>query len=878
MLSLKNYQKRVLRSLSNYFKAVRALGASAAFEQQVNRPYCTIPQLPGLPYVCLRVPTGGGKTLLSSHSISITMRDFLHKDNAVVLWLVPTTPIKDQTLAALRDVEHPYRKAIEETIDTPVTVLDITEALFVQRSTLDNETLIIVSTLAALRIEDTDGRKIYDDNGHLKVLFDGLNESVLSSLEKTDEGSRICYSLANVLKSRRPMVIIDEAHNARTNLSFETLARFSPSSIIEFTATPQTTHRPERGEFASNVLCSISAAELNAEEMIKLPIRLETKADWKDVIAQALGRRKRLQVIANKERRETGEYIRPIVLLQAQPRSQTRETINVGVILQALMEDFKIPREEIAIATGDTKELEGVNLFAQDCKIKFIITVSALKEGWDCSFAYVLCSVAEIGSSTAVEQLVGRVLRLPYAKKKNDPELNRAYAYVSSTRFENTLTSLTDALVENGFERFEAETLIAPPTPEPDLFDPEFYESEEEVEEEPNLEELPEPIKKKVTYNPEAKKIVYRGTMSEDEKIEFKKAFKTDEGKKAVDSLFSQAQQIPKFDLFNPPPEPEMPKEKGDFKVPYLLYKQGDLLKLFEESIYLERAFELSKYDPKLSEGEFSTKSNVQGQIGEVTVSEQGRVEAKFVEELVEQLSLDIEDRGWTIAELTNWLDRKIPHPDITMKQSTLFIYKVIQHLIDEREFELSTLVHYKYKLREAIEKLIGRHRETARKEAWQACLDLGEDVVLVSDEDRYCFTFDKEIYPASWYYDGRIKFNKHYHELVGELKSSGEEYECALLIDQLPEVKHWIRNIDSDSKYSFWLQKSKGRFYPDFVAELNDGRIVVIEYKGDHIKDGPEELEKKAVGELWAARSNGKCLFYWATKDNVNGLRDFVK
>jgi len=876
MLTLKNYQKRALNSLSNYLKLARQVGASEAFEQLVQRPYFTIPQLPGLPYVCLRVPTGGGKTLMASHSISITMRDFLQRDNSVVLWLVPTTQIKDQTLEALRNIEHPYRKILDETVDTPITIMDVTEALFLQRNTIDNETLIIVSTLAALRIEDTDGRKIYDDNGHLKILLEGIKESILSTLDKTEEGSRVAYSLANVLKSRRPIVIIDEAHNARTSLSFETLSRFNPSCIIEFTATPQTIHRPERGEFASNVLCSISAAELNAEHMIKLPIRLETNSDWKEVVARAIARRKRLQVIANKERRDTGEYIRPLVLFQAQPRSQSRETINVDVLLQTLMEDFKIPREEIAIATGEQKELEGVNLFDEDCKIKYIITVSALKEGWDCSFAYVLCSVAEIGSSTAVEQLVGRVLRLPQAKKKNNDELNRAYVYVSSQRFSDTVQSLTDALVENGFERFEAEIMVTPPTPEPDLFNPEFFISEEQVDEEPDLEKLPERIKQKVTYNRESKRIFYRGMMSEEEKIELKKCFKTELGQIAVDRLFTQSQEIPLFTTFEPVVDPEPVKKDLPFKVPYLAYKQGDLLKIFEESVFLNTTWDLSECDPKLTEQEFSTSANLSGQIGEITVTEQGRIESRFIQDLNEQLSLQIDDGGWTIAELTNWLDRKIPHPDISLKQSTLFIYKVIQYLIDEREYDLNTLVRFKYKLRDAIEKLIDKHRMRAKVKAFQACLELDEDTLLVKDE--FSFSFDPEIYPAKWYYDGRHKFNKHYYKLVGELKSSGEEFECALIIDSLPEVKRWVRNIDSDSRYSFWLQKSTGRFYPDFVAELHDGRILVVEYKGDHIKDSPEEREKKAIGELWAARSNGKCLFYWATKGNVDKLRDFVR
>lgn len=878
MLKLKKYQERSLKKLSEYLKLVRQKGAPTAFMEILDKPYCTIPQLPGLPYVCLRVPTGGGKTLMSSHSISVVMNDLLHKDNSVVLWLVPTTQIKDQTLEALKNLDHPYRQALEETVDTPITVLDTNEALFLQANTINNETLIIVSTLAALRIEDTDGRRIYDDNGHLKVLFNGLSDTILSSLEKTEDGSRVKYSLANVIKSRRPIVIMDEAHNARTNLSFETLSRFGPSCIIEYTATPQTTHRPEAGLFASNVLCSVSAAELNAEHMIKLPIRLETRNNWRETISFALGRRKRLQVIANRLFRETGEYIRPIVLLQAQPRSQSRETLNVDILLQTLIEDFKIPREEIAIATGDQKEIDGVNLLDKDCKINFIITVSALKEGWDCSFAYVLCSVAELGSSTAVEQLVGRVLRLPYASKKDYEELNKAYAYVSSQRFDQTLRSLTDSLVENGFERFEAETVITPPNPEPNLFDPDNYVSEGivEEEEEPNFNELPDSLKTKITFNKETRKIQYRGLMSEEEKQKLKNCFNTNEGKKVVDNLFNQTKEIPLFESVETTETPEIERPKIPFKVPYLAYKQGDLFKIFEETIFADYNWDLSQCDPTLTQEDFSpSQYNTSGQIGEVNVSEQGRVEARFIEELSEQLSLNIDNRGWTIAELANWLDRKIPHPDVTYKQSSLFIYKVIQDLIDKRFFDLGTLMHHKYKLREAVEKLIEKHRVVARKQAYQACLELDEDTLTVNDE--FSFTFDIEIYPANWYYEGAYQFNKHYHKQVGELKKQGEEYDCAVKIDQLPEVKHWIRNIDSDSRYSFWLQKSKGRFYPDFVAELNDGRVLVVEYKGDHLKNNPDELEKKAVGELWAARSQGKCLFIWATKDNVNNLRDFI-
>jgi len=42
----------------------------------------------------------------------------------------------------------------------------------------------------------------------------------------------------------RPMIIMDEAHNARTKLTFEVLNRIAPSCIVELTATPDNDPAP----------------------------------------------------------------------------------------------------------------------------------------------------------------------------------------------------------------------------------------------------------------------------------------------------------------------------------------------------------------------------------------------------------------------------------------------------------------------------------------------------------------------------------------------------------------------------------------------------------------------------------------------------------
>ena len=176
-------------------------------------------------------------------------------------------------------------------------------ALYVRRADLDGGATIIVSTMQSFRVDDIVGRRVYRDSGQLMDHFSGLSEERLATLEKGNEGN-LLNSLANVLRLRRPLVIVDEAHNARTAL-FETLARFDPSGIIEFTATPARERNP------SNVLHSVSAAELKAEAMIKMPIRLVTRPDWKELLSDAIACRHHLEKIANLERQVTGEYSAP---------------------------------------------------------------------------------------------------------------------------------------------------------------------------------------------------------------------------------------------------------------------------------------------------------------------------------------------------------------------------------------------------------------------------------------------------------------------------------------------------------------------------------------------------------------------------------------
>ena len=459
---LKLYQRQSLDALRDYLAEAAATGdANLAFYNHTHRPYQDAPALPGLPYICLRVPTGGGKTILAAHSIGIGCDAFLKSETPCVLWLVPSQTIRDQTLATLQIRAHPNRRALAERFGENVRVMTVTEALYAKRADYDGGACVIVATLQTFRREDKDGLKVYAPNGELMDHFSGLPDRLRHGLEKGPAGEPV-PSLANVLRLRRPMVIVDEAHNARTALSFDVLARLAPALIVEFTATPVTpdTVDAAKSVIPSNVLHQVSAAELKAAEMIKLPLVLRGRRDPNDTIVDAIGWLDELAGIAAQEEAETGEFIRPVMLLQAERKSKTEKTLHAEEVKKLLIDSFRQPEEHIAIATGESNELDGVNLFARDCPVRFIITQSKLREGWDCSFAYVLCSVAEQKSATAVEQLLGRVLRLPSASRKKREKLNHSYAFATTTSFQAAANTLKDGLVNNGFERIEAEALV----------------------------------------------------------------------------------------------------------------------------------------------------------------------------------------------------------------------------------------------------------------------------------------------------------------------------------------------------------------------------------------------------------------------------------
>jgi len=890
MITLKDYQIRVLDSLHDFLRQCSKDGRpDAAFQavQVMNArqpvPYLPVHAaglLPGMPYVCLRVPTGGGKTLLACHTAGIAMEELLHAERAVVLWLVPSNTILNQTADALRDLRHPYRRALELSCGA-VEVLTIDEALHLTRATVDGQTVVIVATIQSFRVEDTTGRKVYERGGFSDHLANAPANR-LADLFPDKDGKPI-PSLVNALRLRRPIVIVDEAHNARTKLSFSTLGNVMPSCIIEFTSTP------DRKDNPSNVLHHVSAAELKAADMIKLPLRVITRhPSQKDqLLAEAIALRSDLEKIAATESQKTGEYLRPIMLLQAE-RVDACEPLRNRLTIE-----FGIAKNEVIISVGSLDELKDVkDITSPKCPIRFIITVQKLREGWDCPFAYVLCSLRETRSATAIEQIVGRILRLPNAQKKQHPDLDCAFAFSVSDSMPEVLNELREALENNGFTAAEADRIIIP-VPQGTLplgLQPQtvqFAPGEEIDEAIANAQVAA--LAGKVKIDPAQGAITVLVPLDKDETEKLKSCVKTPEAKAKVAEIVEMVRAAEMaFGGTGQTRTPTPYERQLDFLVPLLCINENGTLFEFEKTFLLEQPWRLSTKDAGFSD-HYNPHVRPAGMTGVIDVGTKGEVQAEVLREtpdndFVFTLHQQVLQLGghsdWTIESLAAWLDQHIEHRDIPADESGAFLHNVIRGLMAKYDIaEVGELAMDRFRLRDQIATRIQQHRDSEQKAAFQQFL-LPESALVV-DAGR-AINFKAITYEPSWVYEGAFQFKRHYFgPKPGELaekRSDGkltEEFQCAQFIDGLPEVEFWVRNLARKSS-SFRLHTSKDWFYPDFLCKLGDGRVIAVEYKGKHLWADAED--KRVIGAVWAGRSKGRCLFVMPTEGDFAAISNALK
>lgn len=866
-MELKDYQLRALDQLRFFLGKCRSTDFAAAYRATLARTeaggdadgdkaadyagggYSPVAGLEArTPYCCIRLPTGGGKTLLAAHAVKIAAEEWMDRAKVPVLWLVPGHKILSQTVDALKQPRHPYRLALEEAFGA-IAVFEVDERRQIRPRDFIGKTVVIVATYQTFRVNNPKDRNVYKTDENLEDHF--RDARMGEGLEVEEEGRRrgeIKLSFANLLHRQRPLFILDEAHNFMTGLSGEVKQRLNPSAIIEFTATPA------RG---SNVISAATAAELKTAEMIKMPIHLSQHSSWQQAVNAAVMNRAWLEEIG---RADPGN-IRPIALYQAQPATEGAEA-DVEKLKQHLIEVERVSEEAIAVATGDQRGLDGVNLFDPHCPIEHVITVQALREGWDCSFAYVFCSVTPMYSAGAVEQLLGRVLRMPFAKRRASEELNRAYAHVSEKSFNDAANGLTDTLTHMGFdEKMAREAIIQ--TQQADLSleggdtGPLYSRPPEapvlKLNERPSMAGWSGPAQSAVRMADDGEGgVVLTVSASAPEVVQREVAAAVEPlapgAVEAVERFIVQTQAA------------RSPAERGVvFSVPRLhLTVQGELDLAEPESFIDLAGWDLNDDPAKADLPGFAFSETPEGYTFDI---EGDRIVYSQLADAIE-LALD-EDTHWDAASLARFLDRGTRQIHTSQGAYLQFCQRVVERLLDGGTVTLAALVRGKYALRRAIIARVAQLRTQAAARGVQMFLDgLGEPQV----PDVHAFRFHPYRYAPQGRYDGAFRPAKHFYAWMGAMNPF--EVECARIIDGLNGVETWVRNgVTAPDSYS--IPVGDGNFFPDMVAKLKDGRLMILEPKG---RVDERDLMKEQVATKFAAESQGKVLFAMIRQNDPHG------
>lgn len=874
-LELKDYQSEVLSDLDDFVRLVVEDGniASSYRKYWLDRgivlgqnnlalkPYNDT--VPGVPRITSKVPTAGGKTFVACNAISTIFNALPERAAKVVAWFVPSDTILEQTLEKLRDVNHPYRQKLDALFNGRVVIVDKESALMgtnISPSEVREQlTILVLSAASFIDADRPERARVFRDNGYLEgyaKLFDSFTRRVPNS-GKT--------GLIQVLSYLNPLVIVDESHNFTADLRNDMLNNVNPCFIYELTATPRE---------GSNIISFIGADKLKRANMVKLPVIVHNDQDRDAVISNAITLRESLEREAKANEAQGGEYIRPIVLFQAQSNiSEDSETFDK--IKNRLVSQFGIKAEEIAIKTATINEIKGIDLMSKDCKIRFIITVNALKEGWDCPFAYILASLANRTSKVDVEQILGRILRQPYAKKHKATFLNMSYVFTCSLNFDATLNDIVESLNKSGFSRKDYRSVSPNPTHNttaPIVIDPERPTQVDDLFESPSSVASEPPIQD--TNN---------STFSDDNESENSSDFSAplatslsdlqSSSQSEVQQMLSDAQNVSvayeaeieantqtpaslPLDVLadaNVYPITDSYRTKAlELRIPqFFFYSAPSLIAesstQFLEKINLLEGINLDSEDSNIT---FDFSESATRMIDLDKDKDYTPTEGKLKEQAIEifrqyYMPLSTDDK---IRELVGKIMQTLNIKGVSDAQVRKYVQKVVSRLNNEQLISLATNIGSTIKaFKDKLDVITSEYRE--RK--FFSLLTVDELFV----EPNYQFS-DTLVLPETC--------PQLYRSLYqAEDKMNGFEYRVIKKVADLDNVLFWHRNIE----YNGFRINGYINHYPDFIIVTKNGKIIMLETKGDDRKN-PDSMDKLKLGKAWA-NACGNNYRYFMVFDN---------
>ena len=848
-MELKPYQQQVIDDLARFMECVQQEKRNdaafrkfwlehprGALQPQKNtaiEPYKN--NVVGTTHICIKVPTAGGKTFIACNALR-TLFDGMGDEQArMVVWLVPSIAIREQTIAALKDEEHAYRLKLNQLFQHRIGVFSKEQLLQGEdfnSSSVQERLNIVVMSFDSLRAKNKEDRKVYQENGAL--------HSFGSLLENDTD-----ITLMNVLQHLKPIVIVDESHNAESELSIEMLSNLNPSFILDLTATPKKN---------SNIIAFVDSMALKRENMVKLPVIVYNHPDKTEVINTALDLQRQLEAAATIAAEKGGKYIRPIVLFQAQARTNDDNT-TFEKIKETLIK-AKIPSEQIAIKVSGKDELKGKNLASPDCPIRYIITVDALKEGWDCPFAYILASLADKYAPIGVEQILGRILRQPYVQPHSQTLLNCSFVLTASAQFLNTLQSIVDALNKAGFSRKD-------------------YRSIDTVKPRDNNDQLAMAFGIRNNHQANiiesdeisAEKIIFTPTLPQSQDIA---------PLESVQQIVQQAllidtelqEKIQSDNTYNPPEIQSMLNEYTILPAFQSLAKSvclpqfhikvdvsdifGGQKNILLASDNLMEGFDLGKADANIS---FSKVT----ELYRIDLEENSKDNLpKYLKidgtakNLIMDYLLSEERKDNRIKDFTHIIVERLgnmyPISDGDLKK---YVARILQDFKDD---DFQALAMHQNGYIETIKLKIRGLSRQHREEKFYEWVETGR-----------CFTVPSYTFPKKVTFQKKGKdIAKSLYENEGDM--NGFEERVMNEIASLDNIVFWTRNGVKGNNFA--INGANDRHFPDFVLYTKSEKIIVLETKGDD-RANEDSQSKNQLGKKWAAQAGEKYRYFMVFDKN---------
>lgn len=887
-MELKKYQQSVLDDLDLYIDELdkqptikaafrsywKSKGISVdSIESDYLRPYND--EITGVPNVTIKVPTAGGKTYLACRALKHIFKTYSDNKPKVVVWFVPSDPILKQTYNNLSNPNHPYRHALDVDFGNNVQIVNKEAALVGEKihpTELKENLTIFVLSVQSFASNNKEGRKARRENENLAehVPSYTYNDKMLSNADET--------SLLQVIAQLNPVMVIDESHNFESSdLRIDLKKEINPSFIFNLTATPKEN---------SNIISFVDAMQLKLEHMVKLPVIVYNHKTTTDVIANAITLQRSLENKAKLQQKEKGaKYIRPIVLFQAQPKVAD-DNVTFDKIKEKLIEGG-IPEEQVKIKTASKDEIKNIDLMSESCEVRYIITVNALKEGWDCPFAYILASLANKSSKIDVEQILGRVLRLPYTKKQPTELLNLSYVFTCSADFQDTLKRIVESLNNAGFSKrdFRVADNNIDDTPElskedePNLFSNDLFTTPSTVtssdadanslsnsesgsgdnsetvvtEDDSNISEIQTEAIKQSLDSTSKSNIDVAQSLEESalqQSDNYNEAIKENEGE-VTNPIASATGMNNNYSI-----KPIFLKEATSVSLP-LFVQKTDSVNLFgddtrftpiEKSDLLE-GIDLSIEDHKI---DFTRSAAEAEQIDLASDYEDGtdsvpvhkQLNMKQLEYLKQQL-LSIPPEGKK-NQLAETIAKKLNIQEIPEKMLSQYIYDCIKNMDNEA---IDDLITFQLQTIDTIKTKVNSILDDYRYKTFKDWIDLGK----IKFDDSQVYTFPKQI----------TVLNK----MVGVQKGLYKEEDNVNGFED-----RVISAVANDENVLFWhrnQERGKGFYingfinhYPDFIVKLRSGHVLLIETKGDD-RDNSDSERKLELGKMWANKAGQLFRYY---------------